>query len=37
MLSYCLKCKKNKEQKPKGCKDKKQKTNGFIKLCSLWY
>ena len=35
MLSYCMKYRKNTE-KPEASKDKKRKTNAFIKMCSVW-
>ena len=36
MLSYCLKCRKNKESKnPQAVKTKKRKNNAFIKMCSV--
>ena len=38
MLSDCLKCRKNAEIKnPKYCKDKKRKSNAFIKMQSVWW
>ena len=36
MLSYCLKRrKKYRKYKSETCKDKKQKMNAFIKMCSV--
>ena len=36
MLSYCLKSRRNRE-KNKSRKNKKQRNNAFIKMCSAWY